>query len=178
MANWGFHPGPFERYLSRVIPGPFERYFSRVVPGPFDVIRKEAWSFYRTSSGVRLYWELEEPKGPSSVRGLSQGTSRIIQSCVAGPADQAGPCRFTQGPSSVIRGVVLGKGGRSWSHFVGIYRQKLRKSSKMTFFEVRRALRVGCQTPFRWRSPQVLPNSISSSSSLLLSRIDLSDTKG
>ena len=27
-------------------------------------IRKEAWSFYRTSSGVRLCWELEEPKGP------------------------------------------------------------------------------------------------------------------
>jgi hypothetical protein len=30
--------------------------------GP-DVIRKEEWSFYRTISGVRLYWELEEPKG-------------------------------------------------------------------------------------------------------------------
>jgi len=29
-----------------------------------DVIRKEAWPFYRTISGVRLYWELEEPKGP------------------------------------------------------------------------------------------------------------------
>jgi len=29
-----------------------------------DVIRKEAWSFYRTSSGVRLCWEFEEPKGP------------------------------------------------------------------------------------------------------------------
>ena len=26
--------------------------------------RKEAWPFYRTSSGVRLCWELEEPKGP------------------------------------------------------------------------------------------------------------------
>ena len=31
--------------------------------GP-DVIPKEACSFYRTSSGVRLCWELEEPKGP------------------------------------------------------------------------------------------------------------------
>jgi hypothetical protein len=31
--------------------------------GP-DVIRKEAWSFYRTISGVCLSWELEEPKGP------------------------------------------------------------------------------------------------------------------
>ena len=30
--------------------------------GP-DVIRKEAWPFYRTISGLRLCWELEEPKG-------------------------------------------------------------------------------------------------------------------
>ena len=29
-----------------------------------DVIRKEAWSVYKTISGVRLFWELEEPKGP------------------------------------------------------------------------------------------------------------------
>ena len=28
------------------------------------MIKKEAWHFYRTSSGVRLCWELEEPKGP------------------------------------------------------------------------------------------------------------------
>ena len=31
--------------------------------GP-DVIKNEAWSFYRTISGVRLCWELEEPYGP------------------------------------------------------------------------------------------------------------------
>ena len=31
---------------------------------PLDVIRKEAWPFYRTISGVRLYSVLEEPKGP------------------------------------------------------------------------------------------------------------------
>ena len=31
--------------------------------GP-GVIRMEAWPFYRTISGVRLCWELEEPKGP------------------------------------------------------------------------------------------------------------------
>jgi hypothetical protein len=30
-----------------------------------DVIRKEAWCFYRTISGVHLCWELEEPKGPN-----------------------------------------------------------------------------------------------------------------
>ena len=28
------------------------------------MIRKEAWPFYRTISGVRLCWELEEPKEP------------------------------------------------------------------------------------------------------------------
>ena len=27
------------------------------------MIRKEAWPFYSTSSGVRLCWELEDPKG-------------------------------------------------------------------------------------------------------------------
>ena len=33
--------------------------------GGLDVIRKDARSFHRTSSGVRLCWELEEPKGPT-----------------------------------------------------------------------------------------------------------------
>ena len=28
------------------------------------MIRNEAWPFYRTSSGVRICWVLEEPKGP------------------------------------------------------------------------------------------------------------------
>ena len=37
---------------------------SKTKSGGLDVIRKEAWSFYRTSSGLRLCWELEEPKGP------------------------------------------------------------------------------------------------------------------
>ena len=31
-----------------------------------DVIQKEAWLFYRTSSGVRLCWELEEPLSPEA----------------------------------------------------------------------------------------------------------------
>jgi hypothetical protein len=35
------------------------------------VIRKEAWSFYKTSSGVRLCWELEEPKEPKKDRTIS-----------------------------------------------------------------------------------------------------------
>ena len=33
-------------------------------PGSLNVTRKEAWLFCRTSFGVRLCWELEEPKGP------------------------------------------------------------------------------------------------------------------
>ena len=36
---------------------------ARPGPGGADVIQKEAWPFYRTISGVRLCWELEEPKG-------------------------------------------------------------------------------------------------------------------
>jgi len=32
--------------------------------GGLDVIRKEAWPFLKTISGVRLCWELEEPEGP------------------------------------------------------------------------------------------------------------------
>ena len=44
---------------------PFSRFLPRSsVHGESDVIRKEAWPLYRTSSGVRLCWELEEPKGP------------------------------------------------------------------------------------------------------------------
>ena len=41
-------------------------------PGGLDVIRKEAWTFYRTISGVRLCWELEEPKGPTGVPHLQE----------------------------------------------------------------------------------------------------------
>ena len=32
--------------------------------GGLDVIRNEAWPFYRTISGVCLYWELDEAEGP------------------------------------------------------------------------------------------------------------------
>ena len=39
-----------------------------VCTGGLDVIRKEAWPFYRTISGVRLHWVLEEPKGPKAKR--------------------------------------------------------------------------------------------------------------
>ena len=44
--------------------------------GGLDVIRKEAWPFYRTTSGVRLYWVLEEPKGPKLLQSfLRKGVS-------------------------------------------------------------------------------------------------------
>ena len=35
-----------------------------IYTGGLDVIRKEAGPFYRTSSGVRLCWELGEPEEP------------------------------------------------------------------------------------------------------------------
>ena len=41
-----------------------------------DVIRKEAQSFYRTISGVRLCWELEEPKGPEGSMAFLQNQFR------------------------------------------------------------------------------------------------------
>ena len=48
-----------------------------------DVTRKEAWSFHRTISGVRLCWELEEPKGPKGPRpapasGLELASARLL----------------------------------------------------------------------------------------------------
>ena len=42
--------------------------------GELDVIRNEAWSFYRTISGVRLCWELEEPNRPK-VLHCEEGTA-------------------------------------------------------------------------------------------------------
>ena len=39
--------------------------------GGLDVIRKEAWSFYRTISGVCLCCQLEEPEGP-------KGSTRVV----------------------------------------------------------------------------------------------------
>ena len=37
---------------------------------------KEAWPFYRTSSGVRLWWELEEPKGPKGTQAAASSLDR------------------------------------------------------------------------------------------------------
>ena len=44
---------------------PFSRFLSQSSAlGGLKVIREEAWLFCRTSSGVRLCWELEGPEGP------------------------------------------------------------------------------------------------------------------
>ena len=42
------------------------------------MIRKEAWSFYRTIFGVRLCWELEEPKGPNKQTRVGWRTNDFI----------------------------------------------------------------------------------------------------
>jgi len=51
-------------------------------PGGLNVIRKEAWLFCRTNSGVRLCWELEAPngpKGPSHHDLASRGAQKLRQ---------------------------------------------------------------------------------------------------
>jgi len=63
---------------------PFSRFLSRsFCTGGADVIRKEAWQSCRISSGVRLCWKLEEPKGPKGgVEGLGfrvQGSGFRVQ---------------------------------------------------------------------------------------------------
>ena len=66
--------------------------------GP-DVIRKKAWSFYRTISGVRLCWELEEPKGPEGLGmdGHASGQGRDLQGYLAHKKPPLPP-RTTIGP--------------------------------------------------------------------------------
>ena len=62
MKDSGFsNPHPFED-------DPLAGSAAILCTGGPDVIRKEAWSFYRTSSGVRLCWELEEPREPRAKR--------------------------------------------------------------------------------------------------------------
>ena len=46
-------------------------------------VRKEAWPGYRTISGVRLCWELEEPKGPKECRGQVIDL-QVLKSCESG----------------------------------------------------------------------------------------------
>ena len=42
------------------------------------MIRKEAWIFYRSISGVRLCWELEEPQGPEGCDKESHSQDQIL----------------------------------------------------------------------------------------------------
>jgi len=60
--------------------------------GGLDVIRKEAWSFYRTISGVRLYWVLEEPEGPKGQLTVVSGAVRWegLMPCRVGVPSQPG----------------------------------------------------------------------------------------
>jgi len=44
-----------------------------------DVIQKEAWPFYRTISGVRLYWVLEEPEGTKAPIAPNSSVDRKCQ---------------------------------------------------------------------------------------------------
>ena len=48
------------------------------------MIRKEAWPFYRTSSGVCLCWELEEPKGPKGLCTVCTSGDRGANAPVSG----------------------------------------------------------------------------------------------
>jgi len=52
------------------------------------VIRKEAWSFYRTISGVRLCWELEETKGPNGRTADALSLWRDKWTAPSGPLSQ------------------------------------------------------------------------------------------
>ena len=59
--------------------------------GGLDVVRKEGWPFYRTISGVRLYWVLEEPKGPKGQPppGTTYAEKLWEEGPSAGAADRA-----------------------------------------------------------------------------------------
>ena len=82
----------------------------RARPGPgsvrgLDVVRKEAWSFYRTISDVRLCWELEEPHRPHSLpfisfpfvpASLASGPSAVAcGACPCDPRPAAPACAST-----------------------------------------------------------------------------------
>ena len=55
---------PFPQALVKTLDLASSAAEAKLCTGGLDVIQKEAWAFFRTSSGVRLCWELEEPNGP------------------------------------------------------------------------------------------------------------------
>jgi len=64
--------GEGSHWVRALDPGVVRMILEEVCTVGLDVIRKEAWPFYRTISGVRLCWELEEPKGPKRWPRLCQ----------------------------------------------------------------------------------------------------------
>ena len=64
MAPTSSRGGLFSQWLQRHPEAGSSHTRSILCTGGPGVIRKEAWSFYRTISGVRLCWQLEEPEGP------------------------------------------------------------------------------------------------------------------
>ena len=67
------------------------------VGGP-DVIRKEAWSFHRKKSGVRLCWELPEPKGPKGQVHVCKSHPRCSLF-----AQDSGPVNSVPSPGEALR---------------------------------------------------------------------------
>ena len=51
--------------------------------GSQAVIQKEAWSFYRTSSSVRLWWEFKEPKEPKGLRAERTRGRQVTEALIS-----------------------------------------------------------------------------------------------
>ena len=69
----------------------------------YDVIRKEAWSFYRTISGVRLWWELEVPKRPTGLSKAPEEESRPLPIFVGDSSDNLGTLNtLPEGPFALV----------------------------------------------------------------------------
>ena len=64
-------------------------------------IRKEAWPFYRTSSGVRLCWELEEPKGPKGM-----GRMAAVLASIKERLHKRGRLRLWRERTSYLQGLL------------------------------------------------------------------------
>ena len=91
--------------------------------------QEEAWSFYRTIFGVRLCWELEEPKGPkggSFGDALSFQAHPTLQGYLAHPTHPTGvpftpypPYRGTLHTQPTLQGGKVLRFGVWGSRFLG-----------------------------------------------------------
>ena len=86
--------------------------------GGLAVIRKEAWPFCGTSSGVRLCWELEEPEGPTEPTGLGQDNGSLFSS--------------VKEPSS-LQGSPLGPLGHNFSQLSPTARPSVERTAAKVF---------------------------------------------